>query len=163
MIRSINNVLLMSPAPIIEDLIDPYFKLGDAKSATQEQGLSSQEKMERWNSLKSLVFQQLFAQLVVVRLVHLLGIVQMSLSGRRCRLAKNKLDRILQRESDPRENKGLFALLEEEEREALGAESDEDLSDVDVNEETEDRKRVQAETNFAEEQKNLDLFIKKFN
>ena len=127
--------------------------------------MSSQEKLERWNTLKSLLFQQLFSQLVVVRLVHILGILQVSLSGRRCRLAKNKLDLILQRESDPRPSKGLLAMLEDEEREALGDDSDDDerLSDEEEGDDDEDRERAKAEGNFAEEQKQLDLFLKKFH
>lgn len=88
--------------------------------------------MERWNTLKVVLFQQLFGQLYCTRMVHLVTTVLLSLSGRRYRECERKVRQAenADNENENRMNRGILAMLEEENQEMVYSEGEEQLEEA---------------------------------
>ena len=75
--------LLYQPRYLQENLVEPYFQLTATKGATQAPGLTTPQKLERWDSLKLALFKQVRGLLYTTRIVNLMSTLQLSLTGQR--------------------------------------------------------------------------------
>lgn len=61
LIKNINKTLINQPKYIVDTLLDKRYNLTALKGSTQEPGISTQIKMERWSTLFTTLIQQLFS------------------------------------------------------------------------------------------------------
>ena len=82
-IKSINQTLIYQPKYLQDTLVEQAYKLKQAKLLSQEAGMTAGLKLERWSNLRNSLFKTLFGLLYSTRVINLVSVIQLSLTGQR--------------------------------------------------------------------------------
>ena len=80
--KNIQSTFQSSP-DFLHKLIKNLHSLDKIRESTSEAGIAAQEKLERWNRFKVVLFQQLFTEIYTNRIANIFTILQLCLTSKR--------------------------------------------------------------------------------
>ncbi len=66
----------------VPKVAENYFDLQQVRKATTDDGLTSQQKSERWNKLKVVLFADIISSVYSIRIANMVSLVQMAITAK---------------------------------------------------------------------------------